>query len=617
MRNPAQTTFGAVFQNEVLLNSKRIVPYTLIVLFSANAVLWSVAGAAVSQGWATNSDFYIVRNFMGFCFITGLPLFTAVIMGDPVIRDFRLGVDPLIFSKPVSRASYLLGKFFGNFFVLVCCQAAFALTLVLLQVFHTQRMIVLPVRVFPYFKHFFFFVVISYLVFAAFYFTLGTLTRNTKIVYASSVLFYPFYIVYQGILLKGLPQRWRIFLDPLLFNHGGAVNPWERTADYLNQMVVTYNSDMIVNRAFAILISAVCLAILYFRFAVTERPGKKLEKFSTLNLSTGTERVNYDSEILQPARHEQIEEHKPKDKVMLSGVLLPEVTRVSEGFSVSFKNLVAALGVEFRLLRAERSLVVLMPVAIFISTPELAFYEVVPDVSYSATYASSTAKTLLLFLLGMTVFYAGEVMHRDREVGIEPLLWAAPAPNNVFLLSKFFATLSLTLSLIVLAGLTAIIIQFLKGHTPIEIPAFLITYSVILLPSIVFLTGVSIALNVLLRDKYLTYAVSIGTEAALFYLYSQGYNHPLYNPVLYGLWTSSDLTSGARHLPQILTHRIYCLGISVLCLSLAHLFFERKTTKELQRGRHLSGKGWTILVMSMATAVAVITGLMISAIKIR
>lgn len=615
MRTPAQTTFGAVFQNEVLLNSKRVVPYALMLMFSANAVLWSVSGAAVSQGWATNSDFYISRNFLGFCFITGLPLFAAVIMGDPVIRDFRLGVDPLIFSKPVSRASYLLGKFFGNFFVLVCCQAAFALTLILLQVLHTSRMIVLPLRVLPYFKHFFFFVVISYLIFAAVYFTVGTLTRNTKIVYASAVFFYPFYIAYQVIVLKGLPQRWRILLDPLLFNREADVNLWERSADDLNQMVIAYSSDMILNRAFVILVSAVCLTILYFRFAITERPEKKVEKFSTLNLWTEAEKVNYDSEISQPTSHEQIEGREPKERVMLSGILLPEVTRANEGFSASFKKLVAALGVEFRLLRAERSLVVLVPVAIFISTLELAFYEVVPDVSYSATYASSTAKTLLLLLLGMTVFYAGEAMHRDREVRIEPLLWVTPAPNNVLLLSKFLATLSLTLSLVVLVGLTTIMIQFLRGHTPIEIPAFLITYSVILLPSIVLLTGVSIMLNVLLRDKYLAYVVSIGTGAALFYLYSQGYTHLLYNPVLYGLWTPSDLTSGARRLPEILTHRIYCLALTVLCLSLAHLFFERKTTKELRRGRHLSGKGWTILITSIATAVAVITGLVLNARK--
>src|SRR2546423_4824396 len=158
MRSPLRTPLGVVIHAEVLLNYKRVAPYALMILFSANAVLWWGWGPAVERGWATNSDFYIDRLFGGFSFTT-LPLFIAVMMGDPVIRDFRIGIDPLIFSKPISRFQYLLGKFFGNFFVLVCCQASFALTALLLQAFSKSGMIVLPFRVVPYFKHFFFFVV--------------------------------------------------------------------------------------------------------------------------------------------------------------------------------------------------------------------------------------------------------------------------------------------------------------------------------------------------------------------------------------------------------------------------------------------------------------------------
>ena len=68
MRSPTQTAFAAVFQTEVLLNSKRIAPYALMILFAANAVLWWGRGPAVRLGWATNSDFYIVRNLLGFSF---------------------------------------------------------------------------------------------------------------------------------------------------------------------------------------------------------------------------------------------------------------------------------------------------------------------------------------------------------------------------------------------------------------------------------------------------------------------------------------------------------------------------------------------------------------------
>lgn len=610
MINTARAPFATVFRNEVLINSKRVAPYALMILFSANAFLWWAWGPAVRLGWATNSEYYIVRNLLGFSFLLGLPIFNAVIMADAVTRDFRLGIDPLIFSKPISRAEYLLGKFFGNFFVLVCCQASFVLTLLLLQAFRTSDMIVQPVRVFPYFKHFVFFVVISHLVLAAVYFTVGTLTRNTKIVYGLAVCFYPIYIAYQIFLLKSLPPPLRRLLDPMLLNSGLEGNGFLHSAEFLNSLVISYSANMIANRAIVILLTAICLTFLYFRFSIAERSGN-LEKFSMLNLSTAAERVYYDLDSFQETHCGQFERPGlPEDK-MRGFITLPEVVRANEGIRANASKLFAALGVEFRLLRAERSLVVIMPLAIFLSILEVAFYNVTPDISYSAAYATNTAKSLVLFLLGITVFYTGEAMHRDREERIEPVVWAMPVPNNVLLLSTLLATLSLTLSLVVVVGLTAIVIQFLRGHTPVDIPAFLIIYSVILVPGIVFISGLSIALNVLLRDKYLVYAVSIGTSAGLFYLYSIGYNNWLYNPLLYQLWKYSDLTNAGSTQATILIHRVYWLAIAVACLSVAHLFFQRKSTKGFRVDGRLTGGGWSLVIAVVSVAIAAAAGLTI------
>lgn len=611
MRNPLHTPFVAIVQNEVLLNSKRVAPYALMIVFATNALLWWGWGPAVKLGWATNSDYYIVRNLLGFSFVLGLPIFNAVIMGDPVIRDFRLGIDPLIFSKPVNRAEYLLGKFLGNFFVLVCCQSAFVITLLVLQAFRTSEMIVQPVRVFPYFKHFFFFVVITHLALAAFYFTVGTLTRNSKIVYGLAVCFYPLYISSMVFLLSGLPLRWRALLDPMLLSASLRGNGFLHSAEFLNRYVVSYTPDMIANRVLVILVAAVCLAILYVRFTTSERAAK-VEKFSLLNLSTVAERVYYDSDSFQETRGRHLKAADSALKEMQPILPLPEVARSNEGIRANANKLIAALGVEFRLLRAERSVVVIMPLAIFLSILEVAFYEVTADVSYSAGYATNTAKLLLLFLIGITVFYSGEAMHRDRETRIEPVLWATPASNDVLLLSKFLATLFLTCALVVMVGLTAIMIQFLRGHTPVEISAFLITYSLVLLPGLVFMTGASIALNVLLRDKYLAYALSIGTSAALFYLYSLGYNHWLYNPLLYQLWTYADLAGAGSNQATILIQRVYCLALASVCLALAHLFFQRKSIKGFQVDGRLSGTGWSILITVVSIAIAAVTGLTIS-----
>ena len=581
MTNPFQTRFGAIFQNEVLLNSKRVAPYAIAILCGGNALLWWAKGPATGQGWATNADFFIAGVLPPYSFLF-LPLYTALMMADPAIRDFRVGIDPLIFSKPVTRAEYLLGKFFGNFFVLACCQSAFSIMFFVLQWIPKQGMVVQEKKFFLYPKHFFVFVVISHLVLAAIYFTIGTLTRSAKIVYGLGVAFYPLYITYQTVLLKSLPVRWRVVLDPLLMNWG---NPWgyKRSAEVLNRLVIVYDSNLIINRAGMILLTAICLTILYARFAITERSGKA-EKISVLNLSTAAEGVYY-PESSPATRLDEFEGPDYETSALFLHVPVPEVTRVNEGIRANLNKLITALGVEFRLLRAERSLVVIMPLAIFLSILEVAFYNISPDVSHSAAYATNTAKLLLLFLLGMAVFYTGEAMHRDREMRIEPVLWATPVTNNVLLLSKFLSTVCLLFGLIAIVGIAAITIQLVRGHSPIDLLAYLRVYGLILLPTAFFASAVPVALNVALRNKHVAYVVSIGLAGGLFYLYNLGHNHWLYNPLLYRLWSYADFTQTST-LRMILWRRLYCVTLAIAFLGLAHAFFKRKRGRRLKIGGH-------------------------------
>lgn len=574
MRSLFPTSFAAVFTNEVLLNTKRIAPYALMILFSANAILWWGWGPAVERGWATNSDFYIQRNFGGFSFVLGLPIFTAIIMGDPIIRDFRLGLDSLIFSKPIGRASYVLGKFFGNFFVLVCCQSVFAITLFLLQWVPFSGMVTLPVRVVPYFKHFFVVVVISHLVFAAIYLTAGTLTRNAKVVYGLAACFYPAFIAFQLVLLSNLPNVFRVFLDPLGFNVLGVFNsgdspsrpdPWSQSAEFLNQHVAVYSWNAYVNRASMIVISSVCLVVVYWRFTIAS--GKREpEHFTKLTLAEAPVSIAYSLPSYGPV--DLLVEPAPKR----DQVTLPKVTSI-RGPRATLAQLLAAIGVEFRLLRAERGFIVLIPLAIFLSFLSVPFSRITPQISYSVTSATNTANMLLLFLACVIVFYTGEIMHRDREVKIEPVVWSTPAPNSVLLLSKWFAMTLLALLLVMVGGLTTIVTQLFRGYTPLDFSAYLIIEGIVVVPGVILLAAVVVALNVLLRNKYLAYVMAIGTGAGLLYLYNIGYNHWLYNPLLYRLWTYHDLTSA-----RMLAYRLYCLALAAIFLALAHLFYERKSS---------------------------------------
>jgi ABC-2 type transport system permease protein len=572
MRNPLHTSFVVVFQNEVLLNAKRVAPYVLMVLFTAHSVLWWGWSAAAHYGWASNSDYNIVRNLQGFSFLLGLPIFNAIIMGDPVIRDFREGVDPLIFSSPVSRGAYLFGKFCGSFFVLVCCQSTFVVTMLLLQWFPSSRTnFILPAKIFPYFKHFLFFVVVSHLFIGAIYFTAGALSRNARLVYVLAGCFYPLYIGCQFFFLRTVSPRWRIYLDPMLLSDSGE-KPWGQSAERINQIVVNYTQEMVTNRVLVLLAVAACMTVLYFRFAAVER--SSVGPVSLLQLSTATERIAYD-----PGTVALITDGKYQRPISKEPVILPSVKIASLRFPANFRKLVAALEIELRLLRSERSLIVILPLAVFLSTLEIVFWTVPPDPSHSAAYAGNTARSLLLFMVGVSVVYIAEAMHRDRDLRIQPLLWSKPAPNYVLLLSKFIATLLLTLALILLVGLTAIAVQVLKHDGPVEVLAYLRIFLLVLLPNAIFLAASMIVLNVVLRDRYVSYAAVIGICGGLFYLYTQGHNHWLYNPLLFQLWNYRDLAEGSGY-STILLSRTYVLAFAVVFLVLAHLLYPRRSNRK-------------------------------------
>jgi hypothetical protein len=102
------------------------------------------------------------------------------------------------------------------------------------------------------------------------------------------------------------------------------------------------------------------------------------------------------------------------------------------------------------------------------------------------------------------------------------------------------------------------------------------------LPGAVSVTEASLFLNVVLRNKHLVYAVSIGMALGLFYLYNVGYNHWLYNPMMYGLWTYANLTNVAT-LPPIISKRLVIVAISVVCLLLSHLLYQLTRPTILKR----------------------------------
>ena len=106
---------------------------------------------------------------------------------------------------------------------------------------------------------------------------------------------------------------------------------------------------------------------------------------------------------------------------------------------------------------------------------------------------------------------------------------------------------------------------------------YLNVYSFIIIPNAIFLCAFLLALHMLLRSRYLSYAAGIGLCIGLLYYYSQGHTGSLYNPLLYNLWSYSDLDGPS--LTRILMHRCYTLALAVGFITIAHLANARRTLR--------------------------------------
>jgi len=128
------------------------------------------------------------------------------------------------------------------------------------------------------------------------------------------------------------------------------------------------------------------------------------------------------------------------------------------------------------------------------------------------------------------------------------------------------------LALVAVVSVLGFVTQVYRDQTPFDLRPYFFIYVIVVVPSIAFVSAMVILLNVLLRNKYLVYVVATGMGAGLIYFYNNSHDHWLYNPLLYGLWKYPTLTNS-----NILGYRLYCLGLTVVCLLLAHILFQRKS----------------------------------------
>jgi hypothetical protein len=182
-----------------------------------------------------------------------------------------------------------------------------------------------------------------------------------------------------------------------------------------------------------------------------------------------------------------------------------------------------------------------------------------------------------LFMLVLLTFYAGELVWRERQVRLDQVVDASPVRTGALLTGKFAAMLLLLFSFSTVSMLGGMVVQVLKGYPAIDLQVYALYIYLADYPSYVLLTAVAFLIQSLVPRKPIGHVLMILLYVAMIALANLGYDHQLLQLGATGGFQWSDLNRTGMALPAILTLHGYSLGLSIICLGLTYVVWQRGT----------------------------------------
>ena len=203
----------------------------------------------------------------------------------------------------------------------------------------------------------------------------------------------------------------------------------------------------------------------------------------------------------------------------------------------------------------------------------------------------------------IAIYYAGELVWRDRERRIHEIVDASAAPSWAFLAPKVLAITGVLLATLVVGALTGVFYQLLHGYTVIEPLAYLLWF---ILPSLItaFLLGVlSVFAQALVPHKFFGWALMLVYAVAGMTLSTLGFEHKLYNYADTANVPLSDMNGMGHFWIGRAWHQGYWLAFAAMLLVLTHLLWRRGAATELRPrlarlGGRLKGTPGLLLAIS-------------------
>ena len=455
--------------------------FALLAFGAASSDAVQVGGAI---GNVNRNAPYVIVYLLG-AFISLAMLLAVIFIGGAALRDFDNRTAELFFTTPVKKRDYLLGRFAGGLGMAGLIMLGVALGIFVgtfMPWVDAERLG--PTTAAPYLWALAVLILPNLFFMGALLFCLAVATRSMLMTYVGVIAFLVFNIV-TGTLTADLDTRW---IGALLDPYGmAAVEEATRywSISERNTLVPPLSGLLLVNRAIWLALGALLLWAAWRLFR-TDREGWTLRR----------RKPTASAEAPAAPR--------------TAALTLPAVT-LATGFGAQWRQFLHLAGFDLKGVLRGVPLLVMGLFGLMILIVNLSFGMEMfgtPRYPTTATMVGLVTGSYSLFLLIIVVFYAGELVFRERSARIAEVTDAYPNADWIALASKLVALTGVVLLFYASGIAVTIVYQLIRGGVAIE-PGLYLSRMLIECSGFVLMGVLALFLQVISNNKFIGYLLML------------------------------------------------------------------------------------------------------------
>ncbi|MDP5103524.1 MAG: aminopeptidase [Erythrobacter sp.] len=509
-------------------------------------------------------------------------------VANAVVRDDTTGFGPMIRATPVGRSSFLAGRFIGGLAIATLGYMAVPFGIALGAAMPwVDPETVGPGGFMAYAWPFLIIAIPNLILSSALLFSLATITRSMLASYIGVLVLVMGYLTVSAVLGSEPDyQDAAAQFEPMAIGAIGEVSRYWTAAE-MNTRPIPLEGNLLINRLITLGWAALFLGIAWARFSMTERA---------------------------PSRWRQRRLAKQASQATLSDATRPQplAAPVARSFGAGHALVTfwARLKVETLLVVKSPGLIVLLLIALAFTAFNLVFAQTLygtPSYPLTANVVDAVTGGTTLFNLIIAVFYGGELVWRERDVKINEIIDAAPAPAWTIFVPKVVAVFVVLLAISLAGMLSGLVYQLVMGAPSIDVGLYLVAYVLPQSIDLLMIAVLAVFFQVLSPNKYVGWGLMLIWFVSRIFLSNLGYNNMLYS---YGGGPGeplSDMNGTGGFWVGGLIARAYWACFGVLLLVFAHWAWPRGTVVAVWP--RIKGIGRRINLASGGVAVAALAGM--------